>query len=296
MRWLSSLGRAARWAALGLALAYLYAPIVLVVVYSFNASRLVTVWGGWSLRWYGALFANQQLVASATTSLQAALAAATLATILGTLAAIALDRFGRFPSRGLFAGMIYAPLVLPEVVMGLALLLLFVAVGLERGFGTLVVAHATLGLGFVTIIVRARLAGFDRALEEAARDLGAGPLTAFARVTLPLVAPAVVAGFLLAMTLSLDDLVLASFNSGPGSTTLPMRIYSEVRLGVTPQINAMSTLLIGFVFTCIGLVALGSSIARSRRRRIERRVLDADRTAPSDGFPDQDFTLPDYGR
>ncbi|WP_026607622.1 ABC transporter permease [Methylocapsa acidiphila] len=256
----------ARLAVLCAGFAFLYGPIVLVVIYSFNGSRLVTVWGGWSTRWYGALFANRQLMASAATSLEAAIASGAIATILGTLAALALDRFGRFRSRGLFAGAIYAPLVLPEVVMGLALLLFFVASGVERGFVTLVVAHATLSLGFVAILVRARLAGFDRSLEEAASDLGAGPATAFMRVTLPLIAPAVATGFLLAVTLSLDDLILASFNTGPGSTTLPMRIYSEVRLGVTPQINAMSTLLIGFVGTSLLLAAL---IGRSPRGQLE---------------------------
>jgi putrescine transport system permease protein len=245
-----------RAAVLCLGFLFLYAPIALVILYSFNASRLATVWGGWSLRWYGALLSNEQLLASAATTVKAASAAATIATILGTLAAIALDRFDRFRSRAFFAGMIYAPIVLPEVVMGLALLLLFVSLGLERGFVTLVIAHATLGLGFVTVIVRARLAGVDRTLEEAAADLGAGPLTTFWKVTLPLILPAVAVGFLLAMTLSLDDLVLASFNTGPGSTTLPMRIYSEVRLGVSPQINAVSTLLIAAVWTSLAVAVL----------------------------------------
>ncbi len=241
---------------------FLYAPIALVILYSFNASRLATVWGGWSLRWYAALLQNEQLLSSAATTAKAALASAMIATILGTLAAIALDRFGRFRSRALFAGMITAPLVMPEVVMGLALLLLFVSLGVERGFVTLVIAHATLGLGFVTLVVRARLAGVDRTLEEAAADLGAGPVTTFLRITLPLILPAVAAGFLLAMTLSLDDLVLASFNTGPGSTTLPMRIYSEVRLGVSPQVNAVSTLMIAFVWACLAAAAL---IERWRR-------------------------------
>jgi len=246
----------ARIAALSLGFAFLYGPIALVVLYSFNASRLVTVWGGWSLHWYGALFSDKQLMASVSTSLEVALASGAIATFLGVLAALALERFGRFRSRDLFAAMIYAPLVLPEVIMGLALLLLFVALDLERGFATIVIAHATLSLGFVSIIVRARLKACDRSLEEAARDLGANPLTAFLAITLPQIAPAVAAGFLLAATLSLDDLILASFTSGPGSTTLPMRIYSAVRLGVTPQINAMSTLLIAFVGVSLLLAAL----------------------------------------
>lgn len=259
-----------RTGVLGLGFLFLYAPIALVILYSFNASRLATVWGGWSLRWYGALLSNEQLLASAATTAKAALASATLATVLGTLAAIALDRFDRFRSRALFAGMIYAPIVLPEVVMGLALLLLFVSIGLERGFVTLVIAHATLGLGFVTLTVRARLAGVDRTLEEAAADLGAGPGASFLRITLPLILPAVAAGFLLAMTLSLDDLVLASFSTGPGSTTLPMRIYSEVRLGVSPQINAVSTILIVVVWVSLAAAALIDRRRRTGRSR-ERR-------------------------
>lgn len=253
------------WVVLTLGFLFLYAPIALVILYSFNASRLATVWGGWSLRWYASLVANEQLLAAAAVTVKAALASATIATVLGTLAAIALDRFDRFRSRALFAGMIYAPLVLPEVVMGLALLLLFVSLGLERGLVTLVIAHATLGLGFVTVIVRARLAGVDRALEEAARDLGAGPLTTFLKVTLPLIFPAVAAGFLLAMTLSLDDLVLASFTTGPGSTTLPMRIYSDVRLGVKPEINAVSTILIVAVWTSLAVAALVDRWRRTSR-------------------------------
>jgi putrescine transport system permease protein len=180
-------------------------------------------------------------------SLRIALVTATLATILGTLAAVALVRYGRFRGRTLFTGMVYAPMVMPEVITGLALLLLFVAVGLDRGFWTVTLAHTTFALCFVTVIVQARLVTFDRALEEAAMDLGASPVRTFLSVTLPLIAPAVVAGFLLAFTLSLDDLVIASFTSGPGATTLPMRIYSQVRLGVTPEINAASTILIGLV-------------------------------------------------
>ena len=244
--------------------AFLYAPILLVVIYSFNSSRLVTVWGGFSTRWYGVLAANDQLLASLLTSLEVAAASAALATVLGTLAAIALERFGYFRSRSLFAAMIYAPLIMPEVITGLSLLLIFVALGVDRGFWTIVVAHATLSLGFVAVIVRARLADFDPSLEEAAMDLGASPASAFLQVTLPLIAPSIAAGFLLAVTLSFDDLVIASFTSGPGSTTLPMRIYSEVRLGVSPQINAVSTLMIFFV----GMSLLLAGIA-TRDRNVE---------------------------
>lgn len=227
--------------------AFLYVPIGLLVLYSFNASRLVTVWGGFSTKWYAALLQNDQLVAAAWMSLKVALMSACLATLLGTLAALALARHGRFAGRNMFTAMIYAPMVMPEVIIGLALLLLFVSLDIERGFWTVVIAHATLGMCFVSVVVYARLAGFDRSLEEAAMDLGASPLQTFSLVTLPLIAPSVAAGFLLAFTISLDDFVLASFTTGPGSTTLPMRIYSSVRLGVTPEINAISTLIIGFV-------------------------------------------------
>lgn len=226
---------------------FLYVPIALVVLYSFNASRLVTVWGGFSTRWYEALFANEAIVAAAMISLRIALASAALATLLGTCAAFALVRFGRFRGRTIFAGAIYAPMVMPEVIIGLALLLLFVGLGIDRGFWTIVIGHATIGMCFVAIVVQSRLVSFDRSLEEAAMDLGASPIETFRRITLPLIAPAMAAGFLLAFTLSLDDFVIASFTSGPGSTTLPMRVYSQMRLGVTPEINAISTLLMGAV-------------------------------------------------
>jgi putrescine transport system permease protein len=230
--------------ALTLGFSFLYLPILLLVLFSFNESRLVTVWGGFSTRWYAGLWANQPLKDSLWVSLKVALASASVATVLGTLAAIALARYGRFRGRVLLGGLIYAPLVMPEIVMALSLLLLFVAMGLERGAATIAIAHATFTLCFVAVVVQARLVTVDRSLEEAAMDLGCTPAGAFLRVTLPLIAPAIVAGFLLAFTLSLDDLVIASFVSGPGATTLPMRIYSQVRLGVTPEINAVSTLMI----------------------------------------------------
>lgn len=249
--------------ALGLGLCFLYAPILVLVIYSFNASALVTVWGGFSTRWYGVLFSDGPLIAAALVSLRVALAAAAVATVLGTLAALALDRSGRFSGRGLFTGLVYAPMVMPEVITGLSLLLLFVGIGLDRGIGTIVIAHATLATGFVTVVVGARLKGLDRSLEEAAADLGASPMRVFATITLPLVAPALAAGFLLAFTLSLDDLVIASFVSGPGATTLPMRLYSQIRLGVNPEINAASTLLVGTVT----LVVLTASWLTGRRGR-----------------------------
>ena len=250
-------------AALMLGFGFLYAPILVLVVYSFNASALVTVWGGFSTRWYGVLFDDAPLIASALVSLRVALASALIGTVVGTLAALALDRSGRFTGRPVFTGLVYAPMVMPDVITGLSLLLLFVGLGLDRGVTTIVIAHATLATGFVAIIVGARLTGLDRSLEEAAADLGAGPARIFATVTLPLVAPSLVAGFLLAFTLSLDDLVIASFVSGPGSTTLPMRLYSQVRLGVNPEINAASTLLVAVVT----VAALTASWLTGRRVR-----------------------------
>ncbi|MAK82334.1 ABC transporter permease [Phenylobacterium sp.] len=241
-------------AAIVFGLAFLYLPIVLLVIYSFNESRLVTVWGGFSTRWYVSLFQNEQLLGAAWVTLRVAFVSATLATILGTLAALGLVRAGRFRGRTLFSSMTYAPLVMPEVILGLSLLLLFVSVGVARGFWTVIIAHTTLTLCYATVVVQARLVSFDEALEEAARDLGAPPWKAFALVTLPNIAPAVAAAWMLAFTLSLDDLVIASFTTGPGATTLPIRIYSAVRLGVSPEINAISTLLIGLVAT--GVIAV----------------------------------------
>ena len=240
-------------ASIGLGLAFLYIPIVILVIYSFNASRLVTLWGGWSTRWYAELLNDEAMLNAAWISLRVALLSATVATVLGTLAALALVRMGRFRGRLLFSGMIYAPLILPEVIIGLALLLLFVAVEVDRGFWTVVIAHVTLTMGFVAVIVQARLLGFDQSVEEAAMDLGCPPLRTFLTVTLPLIAPAVASGWMLAFTLSLDDLVIASFTTGPGATTLPIRIYSEVRLGVKPEINAVCTIMIAVV--ALGVVA-----------------------------------------
>ncbi|HVI33234.1 ABC transporter permease [Phenylobacterium sp.] len=240
-------------AAVGLGLAFLYAPIALLVLYSFNASRLVTVWGGFSTRWYAALFRDEQMLDAVWVTLRVGLISATLATGLGLLAAVALVRGGRFRGRLPFAGMIYAPLVMPEVILGLSLLLLFVSFGLPRGFWTVTLSHATVTLCYATVVIQARLQGFDRSLEEAAQDLGCTPAEAFVKVTLPNIAPSVAAAWMLAFTLSLDDLVIASFTSGPGATTLPIRLYSQVRLGVNPEINAISTLLVGVVAT--GVIA-----------------------------------------
>jgi putrescine transport system permease protein len=242
--------------AVGFGLAFLYLPIVILVVYSFNGSRLVGVWGGWSTRWYAELFADRAMLESAGITLRIGLVSATAATILGTLAAIALVRAGRFPGRLVFSGLVYAPLVMPEVITGLSLLLLFVAVGLDRGFWTIAIAHTTFTLCVVAVIVQSRLVAFDRSLEEAAMDLGCPPIRTFLTVTLPLIWPAVASGWVLAFTLSLDDLVVASFTTGPGATTLPIRIYSEVRLGVKPEINAVCTIFIAVVAAAIVVVSL----------------------------------------
>ena len=248
-----------------LGFAFLYLPILLLVIFSFNESKLVTVWGGFSTKWYVSLFNNQGLMDAAWVTARVGLLSATMATILGTLGALALTRYTRFRGRILFSGMIYAPLVMPEVITGLSLLLLFVAIGFDRGFWTVTLAHTTLTMCFVAVVVQSRLVTFDRSLEEAAMDLGATPVTTFMKITLPIIMPAVVSGWMLAFTLSLDDLVIASFASGPGATTLPMKIYSQVRLGVTPEINAVCTLMIAFV--AVGVLATG---ILGKRREIQR--------------------------
>jgi putrescine transport system permease protein len=239
--------------------AFLYIPLISVIVYSFNDSKLATIWGGFSTRWYGELFQNEQILDAIFLSLQIAATSATLATILGTIGGLILVRFGRFRGRTLFSGMITSPLVMPEVITGLSLLLLFVSMQQllgwpgQRGFTTITIAHTTFAMAYVAVVVRSRLAAMDESLEEAAMDLGCGPLRVIFDITLPLIAPAMVAGWLLAFTLSLDDLVIASFVSGPGSTTLPMYIFSKVKLGVTPDINALATLVI--LTVSIGLLA-----------------------------------------
>lgn len=255
-----------------LGLAFLYAPIVILVIYSFNASRLVTIWGGWSLTWYRELLHDDAVLQAAWISLRVAFLSASAATVLGTLAAVALTRMGQFRGRLLFSGMIYAPLVMPEVITGLSLLLLFVAFNIDRGFWTIVIAHTTLTMCFVTVIVQSRLVDFDYSLEEAAMDLGCPPFKTFLTITLPLIAPAIAAGWMLAFSLSLDDLVIASFTTGPGATTLPIRIYSEVRLGVKPEINAVCTIMIAVV--ALGTIAASVMAKRGAARR-EREALGA---------------------
>ena len=253
-------------ASLVLGLAFLYLPIAILVIYSFNGSRLVTVWGGWSLRWYTEFFSDRAMIDAAWMSVRVAASSATIATLLGTLAAVALSRGERFKGRTLFSGMLYAPLVMPEVITGLSLLLLFVAVNAERGFWTVTTAHTTLTLCFVAVVVQSRLGALDRSLEEAAMDLGCDPVRAFLLVTLPLIVPAIIAGWMLAFTLSLDDVVIASFTTGPGSATLPIRIYSEVRLGVKPEINAICTLVFALIAVVIVVASLASKLSSTEAK------------------------------
>lgn len=260
-------------AGLWFGLAFLYVPIVSMIVFSFNNSRLVTVWdapNSPTLKWYGELFRNEQILGAAWLSIRIAAMTATGAVILGTLAGLVLARFGPFRGRALLSGMTTAPLVMPEVITGLSLLLLFVA--LEQWIGwpagrditTITIAHITFAMAYVTIVVQSRLAGFDSSLEEAALDLGARPAKVFFRITLPLIVPAIMSGWLLAFTLSWDDVVISQFVAGPGSTTLPMVIFSKVRLGVSPDVNALATIM-------VLIVALGVVVSAFWMRRQERR-------------------------
>ncbi|MDR6289403.1 MULTISPECIES: ABC transporter permease subunit [Inquilinus] len=252
---------------------FFYGPIVSMMVFSFNQSRLATVWGGFSTKWYEGLWGNDQIIDAALLSLRIAAVSATVATILGTLAGIALARFGRFRGRLLLAGMVTAPLVMPEVITGLSLLLLFVALEDSfgwpsgRGAGTITIAHITFAMAYVAVVVQSRLADMDGSIEEAAADLGSRPWQVMVDITLPLLAPAMVSGWLLAFTLSLDDLVIATFTSGPGANTLPMVIFSKVRLGLTPDINALATIIILVVasFVIASAVILNRRDARKLR-------------------------------
>lgn len=264
-----------RLSVLAFGFAFLYIPILSLIVYSFNKSRLVTVWGGFSTQWYGRLLDNRQILDAAWLSVKIAATNATGAVILGTLAGLALARFGRFRGRTLLSGMTTAPLVMPEVITGLSLLMLFVVLdsalkqafgwNLERGFTTITIAHITLTLAYVTVIVQSRLSSVDDSLEEAAMDLGARPAKIFFVITLPIIAPALVSGWLLAFTISLDDLVITSFVSGPGASTLPMVIFSKVRLGVSPDINALATIIV--LLVTLGVIAAGIFMARQEKRR-----------------------------
>jgi putrescine transport system permease protein len=265
--------------ALVVGFAFLYIPILSMIVFSFNESKLVTVWGGFSFKWYGVLMQNRQMIDAAWLSVRIATVTATGAVIMGTMAGLALARFGRFKTRTLFSGMVTAPLVMPEVITGLSLLLLFVALGpihflpipAERGFSTITIAHMTLTISYVTVIVQSRLSTMDDSLEEAAMDLGARPFKVFMLITLPIIAPAMISGWLLSFTLSLDDLVIASFTSGPSTNTLPMMIFSTVRRGITPQINALATIMVAIVTVFVivaGLIMSRQEIRRQRDMRL----------------------------
>jgi len=258
---------------LTLGFAFLYVPMIILVIYSFNESKLVTVWAGFSTKWYAELMQNDAFLNAAWVTLKVAVMSSTIATVLGTMAAYVMVRAGRFAGRTLFSGMIYAPLVMPEVITGLSLLLLFIGIGLDRGVLTIVLAHTTFSMCYVSVVVSSRLVTFDRSLEEAALDLGCSPFDAFRLVTLPIIAPAVISGWLLAFTLSLDDLVIASFTSGPSSTTLPIKIFSAVRLGVSPEINALSTIMIGIVTVGVITASLISKRAVVNRQRDEQAAL-----------------------
>ena len=256
---------------LGIGIAILYVPILVLIGYSFNASALVSVWGGFSTSWDAQLLHNDQILSAAWLSLEIGVVVSTAAVILGTLAAVALVRFHRFRGRLLLTGMVNAPLVMPEIITGITQLLLFVSMlqlfgWPHRGFTTIVIAHVAFCTAYVTITVRSRLQGADRSLEEAAMDLGSGPLRAFLDTTLPGIAPALASSWLLSFTLSLDDLVISSFVSGPGASTLPMVIFSKVKLGVSPDVNALASLIIGLVGVCV--LAAGHLMRRSERQRL----------------------------
>ncbi|WP_298937378.1 ABC transporter permease [uncultured Ruegeria sp.] len=254
---------------LTLGFAFLYIPMIILIIFSFNESKLVTVWAGFSTKWYGELVQNEAFLDAAWVTVRVAVFSSTLATVLGTAAAYVLVRGGRFFGRTLFSGMIYAPLVMPEVITGLSLLLLFIGIGLDRGILTIVLAHTTFSMCFVSVVVSSRLVTFDQSLEEAALDLGCSSAQAFRLVTLPIIAPAVISGWLLAFTLSLDDLVIASFTSGPSATTLPIKIFSAVRLGVSPEINALSTIMIAVVTVGVVTASLVTKRAMMRQRQDE---------------------------
>ncbi len=263
-----------------LGLVFIYVPMVILVIYSFNASRLVTVWGGWSVKWYVGLLDNTQLIGSVMRSLEIACYTAIAAVALGTMAAFVLTRISRFKGRTLFGGLVTAPLVMPEVITGLSLLLLFVAMAQligwpqERGIATIWIAHTTFCSAYVAVVVSARLRELDLSIEEAAMDLGARPWKVFFLITIPMIAPSLAAGAMMSFALSLDDLVLASFVSGPGSTTLPMEVFSAVRLGVKPEINAVASLILLAVSLVTFLVWFFSHRAEERRKKAIQQAIE----------------------
>jgi putrescine transport system permease protein len=259
--------------------AFFYLPILSMIVFSFNKSRLVTVWGGFSTDWYGKLFQNDQIIRAAVLSLEIALLSATFATILGTMAGIALARFHRIKGRKVFSGLVTAPLVLPQVITGIASLMLFILMAKwigwpgQRGFTTVTIAHITFSLTYVAIVVQSRLSSMEIAVEEAAMDLGSRPWEVLVDITLPIISPAILSGWLLAFTISLDDVVITNFTTGPGTTTLPILIWSKVKLGVTPDINALASLVV--VVVAIGVAIAGyllHRIARQRERDIQMAI------------------------
>ncbi|MGZ9811404.1 ABC transporter permease [Pseudoroseicyclus sp. H15] len=260
-----------------LGLAFFYIPIISMIIYSFNASRLATVWGGWSTKWYGELFQNEQVLEAALLSLKIAVTSATAATLLGTMAGMALARWKRFRGRTLFSGLVTAPLVMPEVITGIASLMLFILMAqwlgwpARRGFTTITIAHITFSLVFVATIVRARILTMDTSIEEAAIDLGSRPWQVLWDVTLPVISPAILAGWLLAFTISLDDVVITNFTTGPGNTTLPILIWSKVKLGVTPDINALATITVCVVG--IGVLIAGILLNRAEKRRLRDEAM-----------------------
>ena len=251
--------------------AFFYIPILSMIVYSFNVSRLATVWGGFSMKWYGVLFSNGQVLAALKLSVTIALISATTATILGTMAGMALTRMGKFKGRTFFSGMVTAPLIMPDVITGISMLIFFILLGQylgwpgQRGFATITLAHITFSMVYVTTIIQARLSVQDRAIEEAAMDLGSKPWQVLFDITLPVIFPAILSGWLLAFTISLDDVVITTFTTGPGYTTLPLLIWSKVKLGVTPDINALATLIVIVVGTCVAIAGVVMSRAEKRR-------------------------------
>jgi len=251
--------------ALVIGFSFLYIPIILLILFSFNESRLVTVWGGFSTKWYGELMNNQGIKDAAWVTIKVAFISSTVATLLGTIAGLVMTRFGNFRGRTLFSGMIYAPMVMPEVIVGLSTLLMFVSLAIDRGVFTVTLAHITFSMCYVAVIIQSRMSSYDDSITEAALDLGCTPFRTFMLITFPIILPAIVSGWLLSFTLSLDDLVFASFTPGPGSTTLPMKIYSMVRLGVTPHINAVSTIFVGLV--TVGVIT-ASLIGKRQRQQL----------------------------
>lgn len=269
--------RSFTWAVLGLGFFFLYAPILSLMFYSFNQSRLVTVWAGFSTKWYVELFQDEGIINAALMSLKVALYTATAAVILGTVAALVITRFRHFRGKTLFSSLMTAPLVMPEVITGVSILMMFVAIGqmlgdpIERGVSTIWIAHVTFTMAFVTVVISSRLTELDKSLEEAAMDLGANRVKVFFLITLPIIAPAIAAGWLLAFTLSLDDLVIASFVNGPGSTTLPQKVFSSVRMGLSPKINALATLMV-LVVSLAGFIAWWFTARAERRRQRDMQL------------------------